>query len=211
MLAILQPRTVNGAAMKATSNTSVQRSIKSVGRRAFIGLLRLVCSPLSESQRFDLLTDAGRALAPRYRFKPPSMAWWDDQAFTEYLARFGELEFHNTDRRLAVAELLRLVACVEGDTAECGVFSGSTSYLICAANTQHAPGRIHHAFDSFEGLSAPGPRDGNYWSSGALRYGLDATRRNLSQLASACGTTKDGYRSDSPKSRTGDLRLSTWT
>ena len=55
-------------------------------------------------------------------------------------------------------EILKLCQRVPGDTAECGVYEGAGSYLI----GRHAAlrGRLHHVFDSFQGLSSPG---GHRW------------------------------------------------
>jgi O-methyltransferase len=163
-----------------------KRAAQGIARGLLRNGLRLVSRSLSTDARFVLLTEAGRALVPAYRFKRPAMAWWEDRAFNDYLERFGEFDFYNTDRRLALAELLRLVARVPGDTAECGVYKGSTSYLICAANATNDihPNRIHHVFDSFEGLSGPSPLDGTYWTAGALAFGLEGVKQNLSEFES---------------------------
>ena len=70
-----------------------------------------------------------------------------------------------------------------GSTAERGVFGGATSYLICAANRQSPAGtKIHHLFDSFEGLSEPAASDGVHWSKGNLRCGIEEVRRALSEF-----------------------------
>ena len=81
-----------------------------------------------DASRFELLTALGRTFFPRYRFKWPQMAWWDDHEFNAYLGRVGELHGNNTDRKWALGQLLRLVTHVPGDTAECGVYlaEGST-------------------------------------------------------------------------------------
>src|SRR4051812_26651995 len=124
-----------------------------------------------------LLHKLGRVLIPGYRFSYPQIGWWHDEAFNEYLRRFEELDGMNSDRRWMVYQLCRLTRDIPGDTAECGVFRGASSYLICLAN-QGLP-REHHVFDSFEGLSSPGPRDGDYWKAGALSWPLDAVQREL--------------------------------
>src|SRR5262245_6114882 len=126
-----------------------------------------------DASRFDLLTALGEAVLPRYRFKWPQMAWWDDEAFNRYLERVGELRGYNTDRKWALSQLLRLVGHVPGDTAECGVYLGASSYLICGANRAGRLGKVHHGFDSFEGLSRPGDRDGDFWGKGDLSVPLE--------------------------------------
>lgn len=135
--------------------------------------------------RFHALHAIARWLLPEYRFKWPQMAWWDDAAFNAYLDRFGERRSHNTDRRYAVSQLLRLVAAVEGDTAEVGVFAGAMSWLILQAG---AGRRHHHLFDSFEGLSVPSAADGRHWQAGALACAEDVVRRNLAPFEGAFTT-----------------------
>jgi O-methyltransferase len=134
--------------------------------------------------RLRLLRLAGKLLVPSYRFKWPQLDWWKNQEFTDYLNRFGELEALNTDRRWMIYQLLRLVVHVQGDTAECGVFRGATSYLICCANKQSPAGtKRHHVFDSFEGLSEPAVSDGRHWAKGDLRYGIEQVREALGEFA----------------------------
>lgn len=133
--------------------------------------------------RLRLLLLAGRLFVPSYRFKWPQLDWWKNEEFTRYLDRFGELRVLNTDRKWMIYQLLRLVAHVPGDTAECGVFRGATSYLICCANKLSRAGvKTHHLFDSFEGLSKPGPSDGVHWAKGDLKCGIESVRTALSEF-----------------------------
>jgi hypothetical protein len=88
-------------------------------------------------------------------------------------------------RRWAVHQLLRLTGAVRGDTAECGVYQGAGSYLMAAANRCLGGNRLHHAFDSFSGLSAPSALDGNYWTAGDLSAPLEAARANLAEFEDA--------------------------
>src|SRR5207253_15152 len=83
-----------------------------------------------------------------------------------------------------VHQLLRLVAHLPGDTAECGVFRGATSYLICCANEEsQARDKTHHLFDLFESLSEPHPDRGVHWSKGDLKCGIEHVRKALSDFA----------------------------
>ncbi len=143
---------------------------------------RLVATGLSADERFVLLTGLGGVLTPAYRFKWPQMEWWGDAKFNAFLDKFDERTGFNTDRRLMIAELVRLVEDVPGDTVECGVYRGAGSYLICSANSRSRQHRSHHIFDSFEGLSAPTTADGSYWTSGDLSIGVDIVKRNLAQF-----------------------------
>jgi len=116
-------------------------------------------------------------MIPDYRLTWHQTGWWYDDDFNAYLDRFGERRDFNTHRKWMLWQLIRLVARVPGDTAECGVYKGASSWLICAATEQSA--RTHHLFDSFEGLSEPEPADGNHWTRGSLCAGEDLVRDNL--------------------------------
>ncbi|MEY2481375.1 MAG: O-methyltransferase [Verrucomicrobiota bacterium] len=147
-------------------------------------LLRYFFEDGALAPRLYLLRLTGKLLVPSYRFKWPQLDWWKDQEFTSYLERFGELEVLNTDRKWMLHQLLRLVADVPGDTAECGVYRGATSYLICCANKQASVGaKTHHLFDSFEGLSEPEPIDGKHWHAGDLSCDIESVRKALSDFS----------------------------
>jgi hypothetical protein len=111
------------------------------------------------------------------------MAWWDNQWFNDYLARFNEADGLNSSRRWALYQFTRLIADIPGDTAECGVFEGAGSYAICSAVASHGrTPRQHFVFDSFEGLSQPASFDGDAWRAGDLCRGLDVVRANLASF-----------------------------
>jgi hypothetical protein len=145
--------------------------------------LRRLFEDVALEPRLRLLRLAGKLFVPSYRFKWPQLDWWKDNAFTDYLDQFGELGMLNSDRKWMVYQLLRLVANVPGDTAECGVYRGATSYLICCANRESRAGdKTHHLFDSFEGLSQPGLADGTHWSEGDLQCEMETVRHALSNF-----------------------------
>jgi len=118
-----------------------------------------------------------------YRLRTPELEWFDDRAFNEFLTHFGEHRGLNADRRWMLHQLLRATGEVDGDTAECGVFRGASSYLICAANVAGGKPRTHHLFDSFAGLSAPDAKDGSHWRQHDLRYGLENVKENLGRFS----------------------------
>jgi O-methyltransferase len=136
-----------------------------------------------ETMRLAIVRRIAKWLLPGYRLQWPQIAWWRDTEFNEYLRRFHELDGMNSDRRWTLYQLTRLVSTVPGDTAECGVFQGASSFIICRSlcgNTDCM--RTHYAFDSFEGLSAPSIADGNYWTKGNLACGLETVKANLQPL-----------------------------
>jgi O-methyltransferase len=124
----------------------------------------------AEALRLQLLNRVARLLFPGYRLRFPSLDWWRNDDFNAYLRRFGELADFNSDRRWTVHQLLRMIGDVPGDTAECGVFRGASSYLILKANSAGSArhDRHHFLFDSYEGLSPTGDSDGDHWQGGDL-------------------------------------------
>lgn len=133
--------------------------------------------------RFKILRAFAKVVFPEYRFKWPQMAWWTDTSFTAYLKKFGEHNGMNTDRRWMLYQLQRLVENVAGDTAECGVYTGAASFLICTINASTRTFSRHHfAFDSFEGLSVPADIDGAHWTRGDLTCNEEAVARNLQKF-----------------------------
>jgi len=133
--------------------------------------------------RFEMLREIGKILVPDYRFKWPQIEWWSDLVFNKYLVRFSEINNMNTDRRWMLYQLMRLVIKVPGDTAECGVYTGAGSYIICRMNEENElVNRTHHLFDSFEGLSKPSECDGTHWKEGVLSCPVEIVRENLSMF-----------------------------
>ena len=54
------------------------------------------------------------------------------------------------------------------------------AYLICLQNHLNEEFEKHHfVFDSFEGLSQPGTKDGDHWYAGALEVPEEIVRQNL--------------------------------
>ncbi|MCO6453687.1 MAG: class I SAM-dependent methyltransferase [Pirellulaceae bacterium] len=111
-------------------------------------------------------------------------AWQGDREFLEAYRRFEPRNMRSAERKFTVRELVRSLADVPGDTAECGVYRGATSYFIC----RERPHGTHHLFDSFQGLSPPlacdlpdQPRVDS-WRAGDLAIPLDEVRANLAEF-----------------------------
>src|SRR5215471_7238210 len=129
------------------------------------GLFNTLTNPaIRKNWRFNALLKLGRWIMPEYRFHWPEMVWWRDQQFNSYLTRFNLLGGANTDRRFMLHQLTKLAQAVPGDTAECGVLEGASSYLISRA----FPDRSHFMFDSFEGCSSPGGHDNSFFAKHTL-------------------------------------------
>lgn len=130
--------------------------------------LRNLLSP-NRDRRYYAAKLFGEMVTGAFRMSWHQMDWWHDPDFNAYLERFDELDGMNTHRRWMLWQLIRLTGQVPGDTAECGVFKGTSSWLICAFTARsEAEPKLHHLFDSFEGLSEPAKIDGNHWRKGDL-------------------------------------------
>jgi len=148
--------------------------VRSLIRRSLLALFRR-----DDYSRYCVAEMVSRLVYPRYVFSEYGRTYLEDGEVRrrfEHLA--GTDNYHSLDRKFTLAQLMKLVAEVEGDTVECGAYNGASSYFICEAIRDS--GRRHHVFDSFEGLSAPGPRDGSHWRAGDLGLSEQAIRSNLS-------------------------------
>jgi hypothetical protein len=104
--------------------------------------------------------------------------WFEDRAFFAEMRRFDPTE-RSDDRKFFLRELLKLVDHLDGDTAEAGVYEGGSSWVMCRARGGRS---THWGFDSFEGLSPPSQRDGDFWSAGDLASSETAARALLEPL-----------------------------
>jgi hypothetical protein len=150
--------------------------------RALVGLIRRRCFG-TEAQRLQagyaiLERVAARAL-PGYLLTDFSKTWSED---AEFLAAFYRLEENpvSAERKFFLRELMKLVAELEGDTAEAGVYRGAASWFICDA--RRGRGSTHWAFDSFEGLPEPRADDGGYWRPGEYAVGVQAATETLAEF-----------------------------
>jgi O-methyltransferase len=119
--------------------------------------------------------------------------WWHDQSWAEPYLPFLQRDAINghpptriLDRRFQLAQLAGAVAGLRGSTAECGVFRGVGSGVICQtlAGT-YQEGEYHLGFDSWDGVSEPEAADrmadGTLgWKRGQLRTPMSETQELLS-------------------------------
>lgn len=110
--------------------------------------------------------------------------WLQDEEFMNSYRRVNPQNLRSAERKFAVRELVRSLAEVPGDTAECGAYQGATSYFICRERGRGP----HHVFDSFAGLSSPGIEDQadqahvDTWQAGDLAAAEEVARRNLAEF-----------------------------
>lgn len=162
----------------------IQHLLDLFGETPDQGTGKAACPP---AVRFDLLRRCAARIMPEYIFKPLRQLWHADPAMRRMFALFPEeRKGMNNDRKWNLAQLLRLVAGVPGDTAECGVYRGASSYVMlrCLSGETGvgAPERHHHIFDSFEGLSCPSEFDGTHWQTSDLAAGEEVVRTLLREF-----------------------------
>lgn len=125
----------------------------------------------------------------------PKAVWWVDQAWTVPYRPFLDRDAVNgqsftriLDRRFQLAELARAVRKLPGSTAECGVFRGVGSGIICQTLAgSYQPGELHLGFDSWDGVSEPEeadrmPNGEHAWHRGKLRTPMGETQDLLARF-----------------------------
>lgn len=118
----------------------------------------------------------------------PNLAWLDDADYRAALAKVLEREIEGipNDRCYTLLDIARSLRGIDGDFAECGVRYGKSSLFLLTGAGPDSPKRLH-VFDSFAGLSDPGPQDvkssGDLeWAKGDLAVPEDIVRRNLAEF-----------------------------
>ncbi|MCH2129523.1 MAG: TylF/MycF family methyltransferase [Pirellulaceae bacterium] len=118
---------------------------------------------------------------PKYKFSEYSRSWLADDEFFRYYERFhGKENYHSADRKFLLKNLLKLVDGLPGDTAECGVYQGASSFLIC--DHFRDKDKRHAVFDSFQGLSQPGQQDGTHWTTHQFTVDEHVVGDNLAEF-----------------------------
>jgi O-methyltransferase len=146
------------------------------------GIYHLLTNPRARAEwRWTVLRKVTKLLIPHYRLIWPQMAWWNDERFNDFLRRFNEYDGYNSDRRWVISQLVKLVQSIPGDTAECGVLEGSSSYLISRA----LPQKTHFMFDSFEGCSAPSGHDNGFFDENSLTVDVGTVKEKLKDCPNA--------------------------
>jgi len=137
--------------------------------------------PRNSFGRYRLAEVVAGLIAPNCLLSEYGRRWIKDRDFIRSMEAFeGWGNRRALDRKWMLRELLKVVRPLEGDTAECGTWRGGSSWLICKAI--QGSGKQHHAFDSFQGLSAPEPRDGTHFKAGELAVTEEDFRARLKEF-----------------------------
>jgi hypothetical protein len=121
-----------------------------------------------------------RRISPEALLSERARLWILDGSFRREYEQVEPQNLRRMDRLFMLDQLAGLAATLPGNTAECGAYQGASSYFVC--RRLRAVNKIHHVFDSFEGLSAPSVIDGNYWRGGDLTAPEAIARRNLEEF-----------------------------
>ena len=147
-------------------------------------------SKLNESQQQEARFQILYSLANQWDLEiyNKDLLWLQDKQFWDARSRFPIRPRQRPDRKFVVWNLAKLASSLPGDTAECGVLHGHSSHLICTACSGND--KIHHVFDSFEGLSDSTENDvpeydaSFTWKKGDLSIPLKTVQHNLCQFES---------------------------
>jgi hypothetical protein len=122
-----------------------------------------------------------------FRLYNSNLIWLNDTECLSVLQKFKPGTKRIKDRKYILYSLAKSVKDLAGNTAECGVFRGESSFLICWLNQQKQDYH-HHAFDSYEGLSRPGEfdtpesKEAYKWEKHDLTAPLDLVKKNLERF-----------------------------
>lgn len=163
----------------------IAQDIEAMAPAQAVGLLRTLQRGLAaetdEFGRYLAAEALSMAVYPKFKFSEFGRLVLEDENFLAYYRRIMDAgNWHSYDRKYTLRELLRLVAHIDGDIAECGAYKGASAYLMCTAIADTTA--LVHLFDSFEGLAAPLPTDGAYWQKGGLATSEDSLRQTLQGL-----------------------------
>ncbi len=135
--------------------------------------------------RFQLLGGVARRLG--FETYNSNLYWMNDGEYRNAWQQFDAGDTAIRDRKYVLYSMAVALSSLPGDTAECGVYNGAGSFLICSARNADS-GNRHHVFDSFEGLSRPEDDDlpddptAFLWNMHDLAVPLETVKQNLSRF-----------------------------
>jgi hypothetical protein len=150
-------------------------------RSVLLAALAVDLRTLGAEEKYGLGERVFNAVVPDVMLSEYGRSMFGDAEFLADYKRFDRANYRSFDRKFALRELFKLVYRVAGDVAECGVYRGGSAFLLAKAMARHAQDKRLHLFDSFAGLSQPGPLDGSHWRAGALACGLAEVSANLAE------------------------------
>lgn len=145
------------------------------------GLAQGLGPAMDEEARYQTAEMLAAAVYPKFKFSEFARIYLEDEDFIAYYERIMDTgNWHSLDRKYTLDQMLKLVGHLAGDIVECGCYKGASAYLMCRA--LRGTNALVHLFDSFEGLSSPDSRDGDYWVRGALAVTEDSVHETLKEF-----------------------------
>lgn len=148
-----------------------------------IEALRLMPPDYTRQDAYSAIEIAMKALDPQVALGDPYKAFWEDEAFVRDYQRICGDGRRAMERKYAVYQLVKSLAGVPGELAECGTYAGETAYFMALAGREIGREQPLHIFDSFEGLSQPNAFDGSFWHFGQYAIPESRARANLAGFA----------------------------
>ena len=148
-------------------------------------LIRLVqaAGDLSgNEQRLRLGERLFAELCPRYRLNELDRYFLFDDEFLRDYEKFDAENYRSFERKYVTYQLTRALNGIEGDTAECGVWRGASSFFIAKGLREMGLKKTHFMFDSFEGLSEPAEVDKGFWERGAMSHSEASVREAFESI-----------------------------
>ncbi len=134
-----------------------------------------------EIDKYNVAEAFSNVIYPKYKFSEFGRGFLEDQDYlNDYAKLMDNDNWHSLDRKYVLKNLLNLIGHIDGDIAECGVYTGQSAYFLCKFFTKMQ--KTIHLFDSFEGLSSPSGKDGIYWAKGDMKISEDMVKNNLAEF-----------------------------
>jgi O-methyltransferase len=163
--------------------TGARNRLKEIRHLASLARSRLSSTDTRDRDAagYGLTVRFARWALPGYVPTKSGKSWFsDDEFLRDYDRLVPSDNRRSAERKYFLRSLLSLADGLPGDTAECGVWNGASSWFICRHSA--GSGKTHHGFDSFEGLPEPMPLDGDYWRKGDCSSTEDVARARLSEF-----------------------------
>jgi O-methyltransferase len=163
--------------------TERRNPVAEIRELAALARTRIRSSDLRERDAagYRLLVRFARWALPGYVATKPGKRWFDDaDFFRDYDRLMPTDRRRSAERKHFLRSLLALADDVPGDTAECGVWTGASSWFICKHFA--GSGKLHHGFDSFQGLPPPSAVDGGFWCRGDTTTTKAAAEATLAEF-----------------------------
>jgi len=169
-------------AIKKGDNETLVKELMALAPDEMANLLALLKRGLDpnadEFTRYVTAEAAANVIYPKYKFSEFGRIFLEDEPFLAFYRNYMDAgNWHSLDRKYTLNQMLKLVAHLDGDIAECGAYKGVSAQLMCRA-LQKSIAKIH-LFDSFEGLSEPDLLDGEYWQKGSLKVSEEQLHQTL--------------------------------